>query len=218
MGMPISAPSAPPVYNWNGFYIGGNFGGGWGHANDISYLGSGVCDFAGSYDLRGVFGGGQIGFNYMVTPKMLIGVEADGDWSNINGSSKGCTTTECSTDNTALNNFGTVRGRIGYAWNNNWLLYGTGGWAWSNSGSDRIVTCSGATCTVGSGMMSPLVGMVASSSGTQSGWAAGAGVPGAAHWSPRPACSSNGSASTLTTSRPATARIPRCSTAVRAWI
>ena len=38
MGMPISAPAAPPVHNWSGFYIGGNFGGGWGHTNDISYL------------------------------------------------------------------------------------------------------------------------------------------------------------------------------------
>ena len=28
---PMPAPMPPPMYNWTGFYIGGNVGGGWDH-------------------------------------------------------------------------------------------------------------------------------------------------------------------------------------------
>ncbi len=187
LGIPIKALAASPGYNWSGFYIGGNFGSGWENSNFTSHLSNGAPDFAGSYDSSGLFGGGQIGFNYVATPRVLIGVEADGDWSNFSGSSAGCISTGCASGHTTLDAFGTVRGRVGYVWNN-WLLYGTGGWAWSDSGTNQTVTCSDATCAAGGpGIMSPLVGMVASSSGTQSGWAAGAGVEWGflPHWSLR---------------------------------
>lgn len=73
MGIPIKALAASPGYNWSGFYIGGNFGGGWENTNFASHLSNGAPDFAGSCDSSGLFGGGQIGFNYMVTPRVLIG-------------------------------------------------------------------------------------------------------------------------------------------------
>ena len=176
LGIPTTAPIVAPFYNWNGFYFGGNVGGGTGHTDYNSYLSSGALDFTGNYDSRGFVGGGQIGFNYKITPQMLIGVEADGDWSSINGTAYGCTVTVCATGNTNLNDFGTVRGRVGYV-SNNFLLYGTGGWAWSEAGTNRTINCVGATCAAGgAGTASALVGMVASSSGTEGGWAAGAGI------------------------------------------
>ena len=174
--MPTKAPVVAPFYNWNGFYIGGNVGAGTSHTDYNSYLSTGALEFTGNYDSSGFFGGGQIGFNYLVTPQWLIGIEADADWSSISGTSYGCTATGCSSGQTSINDFGTVRGRVGYV-SGNFLLYGTGGWAWSESGTNRTINCVGATCaTGGTGVASPLVGMAASSSGTQGGWAAGAGI------------------------------------------
>jgi outer membrane immunogenic protein len=63
----------------------------------------------------------------------------------------------------ALNWFGTVRGRLGYAWNT-FMLYGTGGLAYGG------VSDSAGTQTV----PPPPLGTGTSSS-TRTGWAAGAG-------------------------------------------
>ena len=159
------ARAAPPVRT--GFYVGGNFGGGWGNTGysggqstgSTSFLTSlaariavaaPVGTFAGSEKSSGIFGGGQIGYNYQFpsTP-WLVGVEADIDASSIRGSSSYCpvaTSTGpgpgtgstfvlgCSTNSMKLEDFGTVRGRLGYAWDN-LLFYGTGGWAWARSSS-----------------------------------------------------------------------------------
>ena len=63
---------------------------------------------------------------------MVLGVEANWDWTNISGSrayNLGPSTTSVS-----LADLGSVRGRVGYTWGKA-LLYGTGGWAWSASAS-----------------------------------------------------------------------------------
>ena len=83
------------TFTWSGIYAGGNFGGGWGRTPFDSYLSNGTLDFTSSYNSSGVFGGGQIGINFMVAPEVLFGFEADGDWSNIAGNSPGCTATGC---------------------------------------------------------------------------------------------------------------------------
>jgi hypothetical protein len=111
----------------------------------------------------------------MIAPSWLIGIEADGEIANITGSFTGCSDTGCSTSNTKVDDFGTVRGRLGYVWNNV-LLYGTGGWAWSHSETDRTIICvvaGGGVCP-GGPSPSSLTGRTASASGTQSGWVAGA--------------------------------------------
>jgi len=63
------------------------------HTDYNSYLSSGAFNTSGNYDSSGFLGGGQVGLNYMITTQVLIGVEADGDWGNINGKSSGCTAT-----------------------------------------------------------------------------------------------------------------------------
>src|SRR5689334_24699075 len=75
------APAVVPVlYNWTGFYIGGNVGYSWGRASDTSALtnGAGTVLFtsAGRTDLNGAIGGGQIGYNWQVQ-NWLWGLEAD---------------------------------------------------------------------------------------------------------------------------------------------
>ncbi len=84
---------APPpvvdVYNWTGFYIGGNIGYSWGRSSDYSTLtnGAGTVLFANSsaVNLDGVVGGGQVGYNWQVQ-NWVVGVEADIQGTDEKGS------------------------------------------------------------------------------------------------------------------------------------
>lgn len=120
--MPVKAPRiAPPVlYNWTGFYIGINGGGGWGRSD----WSSPVAD-TGNFNISGGLVGGTIGYNWQITP-WVFGLEGDLDWTNIRGSTNAaaCAGT-CETKNNWL---GTVRGRIGYAFDRV-MPYITGGLA-----------------------------------------------------------------------------------------
>ena len=105
---------AAPAYNWSGFYVGVNGGGGWGTSN---------WDSAGSFNVSGGVIGGTAGVNWQMG-HAVIGLEGDVDWSNLKGSTTsalcpaGCTT---NTDWLA-----TVRGRAGYAFDK-LLPFVTGG-------------------------------------------------------------------------------------------
>jgi outer membrane immunogenic protein len=103
-----------PVYatvDWSGLYAGINAGGG-GTAND------------GVVSPSGGFFGGQIGYNWQgvlgLGGNWVVGVEADIQASGIDDSVEGF--------KSSLNWFGTVRGRVGYAFGPT-LVYGTGGFA-----------------------------------------------------------------------------------------
>jgi len=112
-----------------------------------------------------------------VPPNRLIGIEAHGSVTQLNETSTGCSATGCARGFGKLEDFGTVRGRLGYVINNV-LLYGTGGWAWSHSNIDRTITCvvAGGGICPGGPSPSPLTGAIVSSSGFNNGWVAGAGV------------------------------------------
>lgn len=108
---------APTKYDWNGTYVGGEVGYGFGRYN--------VNGTAGKqhFDKDGVVGGIYGGYNYMVTPDVLVGAEAD---LGIGPSAKftyGGTPTKV--DNGIG---GSIRGRVGYAFDNV-LVYGTTGLA-----------------------------------------------------------------------------------------
>jgi outer membrane immunogenic protein len=180
---PPEPPPLPHYFNWTGFYVGGNFGGGWA-TSDFSgttlFRSGGVTTpstFSGSDNLSGILGGGQIGFNYEFPSSIVLGLEADGDWANINGSTSTCSTstgvtTGCAANNVKIEDFGTVRTRLGYAWSNV-LLYGSGGWAWGGSKTTSTLTCVGAGCPATS---ATFTGGNSTSSVGASGWAAGAGL------------------------------------------
>ena len=85
---PMVAPA--PIYNWTGFYLGGNVGYGWGSHDAtqrivsgpgfvIVPLGTALYGGPQNFDLdpRGVIGGGQIGFNWQFAPAWVFGLEAD---------------------------------------------------------------------------------------------------------------------------------------------
>ncbi len=118
---------APYVPSWAGFYAGVNGGYGWSDHN--TQLADSDRDFAG-LSPEGGFGGGQIGYNWqgMWHPHLVLGVEADIQGSGVEDSQSatlGLVTGHYKSD---LNWFGTVRGRIGYAFDRA-LVYGTGGFA-----------------------------------------------------------------------------------------
>jgi outer membrane immunogenic protein len=117
--MPTKAPAyVAPVYNWTGFYVGINGGGGWGHS-DFS------APFPGSANLSGGLVGGTFGYNWQMN-QVVLGLETDIDWSNIRGSSACGIGFSCETKNTWL---GTFRGRLGYA-ADRFMPYITGGLAY----------------------------------------------------------------------------------------
>ena len=109
------APVAPPPYNWSGFYLGVNGGGGWSTSHWDSF---------GSTNGSGGVVGGTAGLNWQ-TGHAVFGIEGDIDWSNI----KGTTTTACPAGCTTQNDWlATVRGRAGYAFDRV-MPYVTGGLA-----------------------------------------------------------------------------------------
>jgi outer membrane immunogenic protein len=122
--MPVNRPvykAVPaPVFNWTGFYVGGQIGGGWGdHDRDTGA-------FQNSYSSSGIIGGAHLGYNWQARGSSIVwGIEADINASGIKGDDNGAGGTF---DESKLTWVGSIRGRLGVA-NNNWLFYGTAGWA-----------------------------------------------------------------------------------------
>jgi len=115
--MPAKAPPyIAPIYNWTGFYLGINGGGGFGGGTGFGANASGGMV------------GGTLGYNWQAG-QGVFGLETDLDWTNIKGTGiSGLTGLPVETKNDYL---GTVRGRIGYAWDRV-LLYATGGLAYGS--------------------------------------------------------------------------------------
>jgi outer membrane immunogenic protein len=175
------APVSAPAWSWTGFYVGANVGGGFGRDTDTVTAvlpGIGTAYGKARSDTSGVIGGGQIGYNWQVG-KIVLGVEADIDGSSQKSSGTipcpvgGCGGVIASaTANDSLQDFGTFRGRVGYAFDR-WLVYGTGGTSWQSVKESYSVSAAGVGV--------PLF----SSTTTHFGYAAGAGVEAMlwdSHW------------------------------------
>ncbi len=184
--MAIKAPPSPPPaapYNWTGWYAGGNIGYGWGISSDPTWSSvdtanvpfSGYLDGGGdvipNLKPKGVIGGGQIGFNWMLNPTWVAGLVADFQGSGIKDAETNTVTppapfalTSNQYNSEQIDWFGTVRAKLGFA-QNNWLLYGTGGLAYG-----RIAT-SGSFVTV-----PQTLNFNGSNDATKVGWAVGAGL------------------------------------------
>jgi outer membrane immunogenic protein len=170
--MAVKAPPMPvaAIYNWTGFYIGGNVGGSWSNSDVNSYtiLGAPIAltSAISHQTMDGVLGGGQIGYNWQ-RDKFVFGVEADGAWrdnkaSTVLAFSNGL---DFTTFTTRQDWIATFRPRAGIA-ANNWLFYVTGGAAVEeieHSFIENRPTLAGAMRTV-------------SSDDTRWGWTVGAGV------------------------------------------
>lgn len=120
------APRAvDPAYNWTGFYLGIEGGGGW--SKDLrTYPPS--ADFTNER-LGGGLAGGVIGYNWQLPGhQFLLGVEGSFDWADISGS--GACPNPAYSCAEKLDQLHSGTARIGYVWQNA-LLYAKGGYAWT---------------------------------------------------------------------------------------
>jgi outer membrane immunogenic protein len=110
-----------PIYDWSGFYIGLNGGGGSSHKCwDLNAV-AGVAIPAvreGCHDATGGLVGGQIGYRWQ-SANWVFGLEAQGDWANLKGSNTSSPAAFAPMVNqTKIDAIGLFTGQVGYAWNN----------------------------------------------------------------------------------------------------
>jgi outer membrane immunogenic protein len=110
------APPMVAAYNWTGFYVGVNAGGAWSSADNFG-------------DASGFVGGGQIGYNWQaVGSPLVLGIEADFQGTSLKNSG----TVGALNGEAKVPAFGTVRARVGYAFDRV-MVFATGGLAYSDT-------------------------------------------------------------------------------------
>jgi opacity protein-like surface antigen len=170
---------APPTANWTGFYVGVNGGYGGGVVDAVTTFAAPpvvippIFAFPGlamttrtSNRTAGFVAGGQVGYNYQLSNHVVLGVESDGQWSDVKAWHRATTIGPGAnfvfTDTrNGLNWFGTSRLRAGWA-SGAALAYLTGGVAYGE------VSASGTQIAGGL--------FTGSAAQTKVGWAAGAGA------------------------------------------
>ena len=121
-------PPVRPLYSWTGCYIGVNMGGGAAPKSRVDTIGT----FAppgtslGDMTARGVAGGGQLGCDYQVG-SFVFGLQGLLDLSGMKGSNVLPTT--ILVNNSFVQTFATVTGRIGYTVLPTLLVYAKAGGA-----------------------------------------------------------------------------------------
>jgi outer membrane immunogenic protein len=178
--LPTKAPKILPVYDtWTGFYVGGHAGIGWGSDGSQSMTDPAAGPVLGGFDpvifsgsaKLGAVSGIQLGYNWQATSTWLLGVEGDISLASRNNSNLKAPLTAAvgfvvpgsslsiSADTKWLSS---IRGRVGYIWDNN-LLYLTGGAAWKNTDFSSRLTA-----------LAPFVSQT-NFNNTQTGWVLGGG-------------------------------------------
>ena len=152
------APVAQTHYDWTGFYLGGNAGYGWGHANDAMvlaglWLTDGTGDNVplsplgnGQLKPNGFVGGLQAGYNHQAG-RWVLGIEADANYFGVHKSfSRTFTNNNPGSGNsyTFTSSFEsdwlvTLRPRLGHAFDR-FLIYVTGGLAIANQKLSANIT------------------------------------------------------------------------------
>jgi outer membrane immunogenic protein len=129
-------PMVQALYDWSGFYIGINGGGGTSR-NSWDLVG-GLPQ--GSHDATGGTIGGQIGYRWQTGP-IVFGVEGQGNWADFSGDNVS-QVIPGNRNRTKIDAFGLFTGQIGYAWNNA-LLYVKGGAAVTDNRYSILTTAGG---------------------------------------------------------------------------
>jgi outer membrane immunogenic protein len=145
-----SAPAA--IYNWTGFYVGGQLGAGFSHSRWSDPFNGAHNTFNSG---AGFIGGAQLGGNVQFN-MLVLGIEGDFTWTGLKGSGIDSIGNAISTN---VDWTSTVTGRAGVAFDRV-LLYGKGGVAFAQDKN-------GFTDIFGNGANTTL---------TRTGWTAGAGI------------------------------------------
>ena len=158
------APAPIEVYNWTGFYVGANSGGGWSHN---CWTLTGPID-AGCHDGSGGLAGGQAGYNWQMS-NFVLGVELSGDWANLKGNNIPALIPQ-GTDSSRVSSIVMATARAGFAMDRA-LIYGKGGAAWVRE--NYSISCNGVTAL---GFCVPVGFTPAQASETRTGWTVGVGL------------------------------------------
>jgi outer membrane immunogenic protein len=214
--LPTKAPVAPIAVapSWTGFYIGANAGGSWMNASAYTFADPGNAAFASCgpctvpyqpevlsshHNNSGVIGGIHLGYNWQFAPAWLVGVEGDFSGTSISqrvnaplfsnaGPGPGNTPVVGSNLNfeTDVKWLATLRGRLGWNIQPDWLVYATGGVAWAQFDRSANASCPPPAlangCVFTSGTTAPF-----NLSTTRTGFVVGGGVEWqmASHWRSR---------------------------------
>ncbi len=152
-GADLSLPPAPAYYNWTGLYLGLNAGYASAAVSETPSDGSG----SGRATVPSGIGGAQIGYNYQIG-SVVLGFEADFDGAMATKS----VTAGSASGTVQIPWIGTLRGRVGYAFDR-LLVYATAGGGATQLLSNVYVGAIGS----------------ASTSNTTGAWTVGGGVEAA---------------------------------------
>jgi outer membrane immunogenic protein len=166
-GPPPAPVVYAPAFTWTGFYVGINGGGAWEGSNNSSYYlydplfantgENGYLPYLASSggNRSGWLIGGTVGYNYQfgVGSGFVIGVEADLDYLSNNNKNRSAFydnsnlglgppydwagTYAAYGSGSGSNYFGTIRARLGWAFDH-FLVYATGGFAFLGTGNSGI--------------------------------------------------------------------------------
>jgi outer membrane immunogenic protein len=142
-------PLAVPVYNWTGFYVGGNVGGAWSTTDWTFFNGFPGGNFeAFNQDASSWIAGAQVGYRYQFASNWVGGVEAS--WSGTDLKDTSLSVLNADRRESRITDLLLVTGSIGYAVNN-WLPYVKGGYANANVDFNTFVASTGETTTTSDG-------------------------------------------------------------------
>lgn len=125
---PVPVPQ-PPAFSWTGFYLGVNAGMGWTNSGNIN-----ITDpIVGNVNMNtasktGFVGGGQVGYNWQ-HERWVFGLETDIQYSDLKSGVSWAAYEWFGYQTSNSQYFGTVRARVGYAFDRT-LIYMTGGLAY----------------------------------------------------------------------------------------
>ena len=167
--MAVKAPtySSTPSYDWTGFYVGGQVGGGWTFWQ--AAIPPGSPGFPAGFienpvHTSGALGGVYGGYDYQVR-NVVVGIDGDYSFANLRGSAIAISLPAISDDvHQTVNWTATVAGRLGYTVRN-WMFFGKAGWAWANFSGLGLATN-------GAGVATSINTVLA----VRNGWTIGAGV------------------------------------------
>ena len=166
IGTPASAGDSA---KFSGFYLGANLGYHWGDV-EVTNDAPGVNPGPFNYDIDGVFGGGQVGYNWQLS-SFLIGVEADLGYIDPDGEYRIPSSTPGHYQRLSVDGgfYADVTARLGIVLDHT-LVYGKGGWAYFDGEASQVTTKTGYAPT---------------GTGSFDGWVLGGGIEHklSANWS-----------------------------------
>jgi high affinity Mn2+ porin len=124
-----SRAQGAPYYDWSGLYVGGHVGYGRGKA-DVTLADQppdpGPINSTSSFG--SLIGGVQIGYNYVLPSRILLGIETDASFLNALSADDVAWARLTSVADTAekVDYMASLRGRVGYVFPY-WMIYATGG-------------------------------------------------------------------------------------------